>query len=155
MCVGILIIIIIIYMCTYLSSYAHAYACTYVCTYVCIYRYERDACDPERRTFHLGDGPVEIFNCVDLRLAKFKMTKLAEHAQQPPCCAVCPLMRAHVYTHTHAQSHTWYSCMDACMYRRKSARILQQQPAQAKLVEGEQRFRLSAKDEERILVKCW
>jgi hypothetical protein len=106
MCVGILIIIIIIYMCTYLSSYAHAYACTYVCTYVCIYRYERDACDPERRTFHLGDGPVEIFNCIDLRLAKFKMTKLAEHAQQPPCSAVCPLMRARARVHTHARTYT-------------------------------------------------
>lgn len=38
--------------------------------------YERDESDNERRTFHLGDGPVEVFNSADLRLSKFNLEKL-------------------------------------------------------------------------------
>ena len=38
--------------------------------------YEQDMSDSQRRTFHLGDGPVEIFNCCDLRSSKLKLRKL-------------------------------------------------------------------------------
>ena len=38
--------------------------------------FERDVSDPERRTFHLGNGPVECFNCSDLRAISIQMAKL-------------------------------------------------------------------------------